>query len=42
MLLFQQKEAIMEKYLGIFKRCPLFEGVKDSYLRTLLDCLMET
>ena len=30
----------MEKYLEIIKQCPLFAGIEDAELKTLLDCLI--
>jgi cAMP-binding proteins - catabolite gene activator and regulatory subunit of cAMP-dependent protein kinases len=30
----------MEKYFEIIKKCPLFSGIEDSNLKTLLNCLM--
>ena len=30
----------MEKFIEIIKKCPLFAGVEDSDLRTILDCLI--
>ena len=39
MLKFQQKEKILEKYLKILKKCPLFEGIDESDLLRMLTCL---
>ena len=39
MLLLQQNKKIMEKYFNTIKKCPLFFGIEDSELRTMLNCL---
>lgn len=39
MLNFQQNGEKMQKYLKVLKKCPLFFGIDDSELLTLLSCL---
>ena len=39
MLEFQQREIFMDNYFEIIKHCLLFEGIEDSEIKTLLNCL---
>ena len=39
MLNFQQKEKILEKYLKILKKCPLFAEIEEENLLRMLSCL---
>lgn len=39
MLIFQQKEIFLQKYLKILKKCPLFFGIEDESLVKMLTCL---
>ncbi len=39
MLNFQQKEKKLKKHLEVLKRSPLFEGIREGELLTMLSCL---
>ena len=39
MLNFQQKEYILKKYFNVLKLCPLFNGLDEEKLSTMLNCL---
>ncbi len=39
MLIFQQTENFMKKYLAVLRKCPLFYGIEEAELVRMLGCL---
>ncbi len=39
MLNFQQKEIFLKKFFQIIRKCPLFDGINDDDMMTMLSCL---
>ena len=36
---FKQKECCMEKYLKVLRACPLFAGLEDNEILSVLHCI---